>query len=178
MVLSFFEVGVSSCTKDHNIYDTVTVIKKDTVTVIRKDTVTVKDTVTIKDTMLTAEILTANQWIIQKFIGVYGGDSIFYLRGGINNTNNYDDEYLSFNSDGTGYSQDPAGYGHLIGEWHFTNDEHTQLTFKYYVTNSPIYHLITWDNIRYKNKGLMYDEYYHDNYVDKNAHEQVIRVPK
>jgi hypothetical protein len=31
--------------------------------------------------MLTAEILAANQWKYQVYVGVFGGDSIFYYRG-------------------------------------------------------------------------------------------------
>jgi len=166
--------GLTSCTKDHTIYDTVTVIKNDTVTVIQKDTVT------IKDTMLTAEILSANQWKYQVYVGVFGGDSIFYYRGGTSNTFNYDNDYIEFYNDGsqTGFSQDANGYSHLIKEWQFTNPEHTQMTFKWYITSSSIYHSVTWDNIRYKNKSIMFDEYYHDNYVNVNVHNQTVRIPK
>lgn len=172
--LSAVQGGLTSCTKDHTIYDTVTVIKNDTVTVIQKDTIT------IKDTMLTAEILAANQWKYQQYIGVFGGDSIFYNRGGTANTFNYDSDYIEFYNDGsqTGFSQDAAGYSHLIKEWQFTNSEHTQMTFKWYITSSSIYHSVTWDNIRYKNKSIMFDEYYHDNYVDVNVHNQSVRIPR
>ena len=168
ITLSAVQGGLTSCTKDHTIYDTVTVIKKDTVTVI------------IKDTALTAAILCANQWKIQVLRGVWGGDSVVYYRGGTSNTANYDNDYIVFYNDGTGtgFSQDADGYTHLIKEWQFANNEHTQLTFKYYITNSSIYHFITWDNIRYKNKSIMFDEYYHDNYVNINVHDQSVRIPK
>jgi len=174
IILSTVQGGLTSCTKDHTIYDTVTVIQKDTVTVIEKDTIT------IKDTMLTAEILCANQWKYQVYRGVFGGDSIVYYRGSASNTFNYDNDYIEFYNDGsqTGFSQDANGYSHLIKDWQFTNSEHTQMTFQWYITNSSIYHFVTWDNIRYKNKSLMFDEYYHDNYVDVNVHNQTVRVPK
>lgn len=174
IILSIVQGGLTSCTKDHTIYDTVTVIQKDTVTVIEKDTVT------IKDTMLTAEILCANQWKYQVYRGVFGGDSLVYYRGGTSNNFNYDADYMEFYNDGsqTGFSMDALGSPHLIKGWQFTNSEHTQMTFQWYVTNSPIYHFVTWDNIRYKNKSLMYDEYYHDNYVDKNVHDQSVRIPR
>ena len=174
IILLTVQGGLTSCTKDHTIIDTVTVIKKDTVTVIQKDTVI------IKDTMLTAEILSANQWKYQVFRGVYGGDSIVYYRGSASNTANYDNDYIEFYNDGShnGFTQDAEGYSHQITDWQFTNSEHTQMTFRYYVTNSPIYHFVTWDNIRYKNKSLMFDEYYHDNYANINLHDQTIRIPK
>ena len=63
-------------------------------------------------------------------------------------------------------------------KWKFVNTENTKLTFKYYVTNSSIYHDMTWENIRYKNKTILADEYWHDNYVNKNYHGQAIRIPK
>jgi hypothetical protein len=166
IILLTVQGGLTSCTKDHTIIDTVTVIKK--------------DTITIKDTLLTAEILSANKWKYQVYRGVAGGDSVVYYRGGTSNTDNRDNDYIEFYNDGsgTGFSMDPAGYSHLIKEWQFTNAEHTQMTFKYYVTNSPIYHFITYDNIRYKNKSLMFDEYYHDNYININVHDQTVRIPK
>jgi hypothetical protein len=166
MILLATAGGLSSCTKDHTIIDTITVIEK--------------DTVTIKDTMLTAQILCANQWKYQIYRGVFGGDSVVYYRGGTSNTFNYDNDYIEFHNDGsrTGFSQDANGYSHQITEWQFTNTDHTQLTFKWYVTNSSIYHFVTWDNIRYKNKSLMYDEYYHDNYVNANVHNQTVRIVK
>lgn len=164
------QVTLTSCKKDRVLYDTVTVIKK--------DTLTVTDTVVIKDTTLTAEILTANQWEYQVFRGVFGGDSIVYYRGGTNNTANYDGDYIEFYTDGTGFSQDANGYSHLIKNWQFINPEHTKMTFEYYVTNSPIFHFVTWDNIRYKNTSLMFDEYYYDNYALKSLHDQTVRIPK
>ena len=58
IVLATFQGGLTSCTKDRTIYDTVTVVEK--------DTVTVKDTVVIKDTLVTEAILTANPWKINR----------------------------------------------------------------------------------------------------------------
>ena len=175
IVLSFFEVGVSSCTKDHNIYDTVTVIKKDTVNVIQKDTVTVKDTVTIKDTMLTAEILAANSWKIQEIRGTIDNDIQYYLRGGLANTESFDNEYITFNTDGTGTYIDNVAHSTAI-TWVFDNAENKKMTLRFY--NTPATFDIVWDNIRYKNKNLNYDEYYTDGNTGLNAHKQTIRMPK
>ncbi|MEJ0107155.1 MAG: hypothetical protein WDO19_33530 [Bacteroidota bacterium] len=160
MVLSFFEVGVTSCTKDNTIYDTVTV----------------KDTLIIKDTVLTAEILTAHPWKYQEYRGVWGGDDFVYIRGGGSNTKNFDTDYIVFYSDGTGNHRDIEGNDHLIKEWQFVNNEHTKLTFKYY--NLLIEDFFTWDNIRYKNNALRYDEYFHDNYLNINVHDQSVRIPQ
>lgn len=170
IVLLTIHGGLSSCTKDHTIYDTVTVTKT--------DTITVKDTVKITDTTVTTEILTAHSWKIQYLRGVYGGDTVLYLRGGINNTQNLDADYVTFNAGGTGFNNDAINGSHQITDWQFTNAEHTQITFKYYVTTSSVYHVITWDNLRFKNNTLMYDEYYHDNYTDVNVHDQTVRIPK
>ncbi|MBS1607582.1 MAG: hypothetical protein JSS70_02135 [Bacteroidetes bacterium] len=156
VVLLAVQSGLSSCTKDHIIYDTVI----------------------ITDTTVTTEILTAHSWKIQYYRGVYGGDTIVYLRGGVNNTQNLDADYITFNSDGTGFNNDAVNGSHQITDWKFTNAEHTQITFKYYVTASSIYHFVTWDNLRFKNNSLMFDEYYHDNYVNVNVHDQTVRIPK
>jgi len=170
VILLSVQGGLTSCTKDRTIYDTVTVTKT--------DTLIVKDTVTITDTTLTAEILTANHWKYDSLRGVYGGEVKFYVRGGPDNTENFDSDDIVFYANGTGFSIDAVGGTHEITEWQFVNDAHTRMTFKYFVTSSPIYHLITWDNIRYKNKNIMYDEYYHDNYVNKEYHGQAVRSPK
>ncbi len=161
----FAEFGLTSCTKDKIIYDTVTVVKK--------------DTVVIKDTVLTSALLTAHAWKKLEIRGVFGGDTMYYLRGGSNNTQSFDNDYTTFYADGTGLNIDAAGSSHLIKEWKLvTTEKNTQLTYKYFVTNSSIYHFITEDNIRFKNNNLWYDEYYHDNYVNKNFHGQIILMPK
>src|SRR5260221_4600876 len=177
IVLSVLQVGVSSCTKDHNIYDTVTVIKKDTVTVIRGDTVTVKDTVTIKDTVLTAEILASHPWKVKELRAVNEGTIEYYLRGGFSNTISFDNEYTVFNADKTGNTVDNAGYSHTIFSWDLTTTDKTTLTFT--IENiTGITTAVTWDNIRYKDKNIYYDDYYTDSYTGWDYHGQEIRIPK
>ena len=163
MFLSFFEVGVSSCTKDHNIYDTVTVIKK--------------DTVIIKDTVLTAEILASHPWKVQELRAVNEGTIEYYLRGGSSNTINFDNEYTVFNADKTGYTVDNAGYTHQISNWDLTTTDKTTLTFIFYDTPT-VTSLITWDNIHYKDKNINYDDYYTNNYNGQDYHGQEIRTPQ
>lgn len=175
LLLIFFgtvQGGLTSCTKDNTIYDTVTVIRKDTITVIQKDTVI------IKDTAMSAAILTAHSWKPRELRAVYGGDSIYYWRGGVTNSFNYDGEYHTFNADGTGFSLDANGYSHIIQDWYFTDTTCTQLKFKYFITNSPIFVNMTWENIRFKNNAIWTDEYWYDNYSIKNYHGQAIRIAK
>ena len=162
IVLSFLQGSITSCTKETIIHDTVTVNRT--------------DTVVIKDTVLTVDILTSHPWKFQEFIGVWGADSIYYERGGSFNTYNYDSDYIVFYTDGTGNHHDAEGYDHMIKEWQFTNDAHTQMTFKYY--NLTIEDFFTWDNIRYKNKAIRFDEYFHDNYININVHDQTVRIPQ
>ncbi len=171
ILFSVTQGGLTSCTKDGTIYDTVTVIKK--------DTVIIKDTVYIKDTAMSAEILTANQWKPMEKRANYGDFALYYLRGntGVSNQN-YDNEYFVFYPNGTGFSNDANNYSHEIKEWKFLNAEKTKLGFKYYITNSSVYHDMIWENIRYKNKNIMHDEYFHDNYVNKNYHGQAVYSPK
>jgi hypothetical protein len=128
--------------------------------------------------VLTKEELTAHTWIDKEIRAVYGGDIVYYLRGGTENTLNYDREYFTFNSDGSGWSIDANGYSHKIKEWKFADVTHIKLVFKYYVTNSTIYHDFTWDHIEYKNKTIISEDYLHDNYVDKNYHGRAERFAK
>jgi hypothetical protein len=79
--------------------------------------------------------------------GVFGGDSLVYYRGGTSNNFNYDADYMEFYNDGshTGFSSDANGGSHVITNWQFTNSEHTQMTFDWFITNSSVYHFVTWD---------------------------------
>src|SRR6185295_18252740 len=123
MFVTFFEGGLTSCTKDHTIYDTVTVEKT--------DTVTVRDTVTITDTTVTEAILTANPWKLLEIRGVNEGEVLYYLRGGSSNTDSYDNEYYVFNSDHTGYEITNAGVTANIPQWALSNADNPTLTFTY-----------------------------------------------
>ncbi len=163
---------LTSCTKEKTIFDTVTVIQK--------DTVIVKDTLVIQDSSFSAELLTAYPWKTTELRAVYGGDSIYYYRGGSNNTAGFGDrsiETYTFNPDGTGSLLDANGSPHGIKDWQFVNSEKTKLTFQLNTTSSPssITYLITWENIRYKDGSIFTDEYYYDNYAFKYEHGQAIR---
>ena len=154
------QTGISSCTKDKTIYDTVTVTKV--------------DTVVIKDTAITLGLLTANAWKMQEIRGVIGNTITFYQRGGTSNTENYDNEYIRFNLDKTGVLYDANSAAHQI-TWDFSNEEKTKLTF---VVSNPAplpSQTVVYENLRYKNKALLFDQYW--TYNNVNSHVQVIRIP-
>lgn len=164
LVLPFIfmmQVSVTSCTKETLIYDTVTVVKK--------------DTIIIKDTALTMDILTANAWKIQEMRGVLGNTNRYYLRGGTSNTESFDNEYISFNQNGTARYVQENGIERSV-TWSFSNEAHTKLTFV--LSNTPATFTVTWDNIRYKNKSLNFDTYYKDGNLNLNEHSRQIRIPR
>ncbi|MCW3119126.1 MAG: hypothetical protein JWM28_3208 [Chitinophagaceae bacterium] len=158
--LASLEGGLSSCTKDKTIYDTVTVIQR--------------DTIIIKDTALTAEILTAHPWKMQEMYAVTGGLIRYYLKGASGNTESFDNEYIVFNMDKSGTYVENGGRHDAI-TWDFANAEKTKIYWTLH--NTPATFVITWDNIRYKNSSLFYDEYYTDGNTGENSHAQEIRVP-
>jgi hypothetical protein len=121
--------------------------------------------------------LTAHPWKLQELRGVLEGTVLYYSRGGTTNTLSYDNEYVVFNSDKTGYEIDQAAATHVISHWALSSAEKPKLTFTYY--NTPaITSVITWENISYKNNGLHYDDYYHDNNTGQDYHGQEIRIPQ
>ncbi len=162
------EGGLSSCTKDRTIYDTVTVTKS--------DTITVKDTIIITDSVLTEAILTSHPWKLAEVRGVQGGAVIFYERGGSNNTQSFDNAYYTFNADKTGVVVDDSGTPHAVTIWSISNSVKTMV---YTMNNSgSITSDYTWDNIKYKDGAIHYDDYFHDNFIDVNTHSQEVQIAK
>lgn len=158
IILLTMQTGVSSCTKE----------------VVKVDTLTKIDTVVIQqDTTVTLAILTANKWRSQEIRGVIGNDTIVYQRGGTNNTQDYDNEYIQFNADGTGILYDAAGTTHQT-TWSFSDSSHTKLTFIVFNPAPIPSQTVTYDNLRYKNKALLFDQYW--SYQGINSHAQLIRV--
>ena len=165
--MSFLSMGTSltSCTKDKTIFDTVTLTKT--------------DTLVIKDSSFSKALLVAYPWKTTELRAVYGGDSIYFYRGGTNNTAGFDysiETYI-FNPDGTGSFLDAQNGTHIIKDWQFVNSDNTKLTFLENTTSSPtsISYLITWENIRYKAGSVFTDEYWYDNKAFKYYHGQAIR---
>lgn len=168
LIMSFLSMSTSltSCTKDKTIFDTVTVTKT--------------DTLVIKDSSFSKALLVAYPWKTTEVRAVYGGDSIYYYKGGTNNTTGFGDrsiETYTFNPDGTGSLLDAENATHNITNWQFANSDNTKLTFFVNTTSSPssISYLMTWENIRYKDGSVFTDEYWYDNKALKYYHGQAIR---
>jgi len=166
LFLLLFQNGISSCTKDP-IHVTDTVIKKDTIIKI--------DTIVKKDTVLTTQILTSHPWKVLEERGVHGGAIIYYYRGGTNNTQSFDNEFVTFNANNTGVLTINSGNTYNF-TWSFANPENTKLTWT--LLNTPATYTITWENIRYKNGNLNHDQYFTDGNTGQNSHTQQIRMPK
>lgn len=158
--LLLMQMGVTSCTKDKTIYQTDTVIKK--------------DTIIIKDTAISLQLLTANSWKMQEILGVQGNNQIYYKRGGTANTESFDADYIKFNADKTGVYVDGHSASHQI-TWDFSNSSNTKVTFT--VSNpAPLNsQTVVYDNLRYKNGALLFDQYW--TYNNVNSHAQAIRLP-
>ena len=166
-----FQGSVSSCTKEKLVID------KDTVTVTVSDTITVtiRDTTILPDYPITSQLITANSWKVYEERGVAGGAIVYYLRGGSSNTQNLDNEYITFNANGTGTWVHNSGATVNIS-WVFANAQNTKLVWT--AMNTPATFNITWDNIRYKNNMLYFDQYYTDGNLGFNSHSQQIRMPR
>jgi hypothetical protein len=162
ILLFLFQSGVSSCSKDpDNDTDTVTIIKHDTL---------IK-----QDTMLTAAILASHPWKVLEERGVAGGSIVYYYRGGSGNTQSFDNERVTFNANGTGTHT--HNNGTVINmTWTFSNPQNTKLVWT--VLNTPATYNITWDNIRYKNGNMYFDQYYTDGNTGINSHSNQIRIPQ
>jgi hypothetical protein len=159
IVLLMLQTGATSCTKEVTVYDTVTV--------------TQKDTIIIKDTAISLQLITGNSWKVQEIRGVEGNTVLYYKRGAAGNTENFDIEYITFNADKTGTYFDAVGTTHAI-TWDFSNAELTKLTF---VVQNPVPipgQTVVYENLRYKNGALLFDQYW--TYNNKNSHAQVIRI--
>jgi hypothetical protein len=165
--LLLIQVGITSCSKEELIHDTVTITET--------DTLIIKDTVTIKDTAISLELLTANSWKLQEIRGVTGSSIVFYQRGGSSNTENFDPEYITFDTNKTGVYNDGFNHSHSI-IWDFLNNEKTKLTFT--ITNlAPLPdQTVIYENLRFKNGALLFDQYW--TIGGQNHHSQVIRTPR
>jgi hypothetical protein len=163
--LFIFQTGVTSCTKEKTIVDTVTKVMVDTVVKVRVDTLQEKDTI------LTAAMLTANSWKPSVVRGIINNTYIIYVRGGSGNTQSFDIEYITFNPDGTGIYHDGVGVATTFA-WHFVD-----ATTLIWVWNGPYGVIpITWENIKYDDGAIRYTEFYNEN--GYNVLASNVRVPK
>jgi hypothetical protein len=165
-VLFGFQTTFTSCTKTTTHYDTVTVTKTDT---------TVKtDSVSLTDTAVTVQLLTTNPWELQYTRMVSGDSIIYYTRGGAYNED-FDAEYITFSSNLTGTFVDPTGTSHSF-TWSWTNATNTQITL-IISTGIPLLpaETVVWDNLRFKNDSLLYDQY--DSFGTVNQQAECIMIP-
>jgi hypothetical protein len=166
IVLFGFQTTFTSCTKTTTHYDTVTVTKSDT---------TVKtDAVALSDTAVTVQLLTASPWQLQ-YIRMVSGDSvIYYTRGGTSNEN-FDTELITFSSNFTGTFVDPTGTSHSF-TWAWSNSTNTQITLVI-TTGIPLLptETIVWDNVRFKNDSLLFDQY--DSLGTVNQQAECVMIP-
>ncbi|MGZ3924477.1 MAG: hypothetical protein ACXVBJ_11960, partial [Flavisolibacter sp.] len=146
-------------TKEKTLYDTVTVTRT--------------DTIRIKDTSITVQLLTANPWKLKEIRGVSSNTAFYYSRGGSYTGQNYDNEYITFTTNKTGTYIDPNGYPSAL-TWDFAGTDSSKIT--YIVAFPTITTTVHWENLRYKNGSLYYDEYYTQNNINEHAHGQ--RIPK
>jgi hypothetical protein len=153
-----FQGSITSCTKTRTIVDTITVTRV--------------DTLHEKDTLLTAAILTANPWKPLEMRGLVNDTYVYYVRGGSNNTQSFDNEYMTFNSDSTGIYSDNAGTQTTF-TWNFTDASNKKLVW---VWNLPSPVTVTWENINYDDGAIRYTEYANQNGFNTLVSE--VRIPK
>jgi hypothetical protein len=152
IMLSALQVSVVSCTKEST--DTITVIQK--------------------DTTVNLQIITANPWKIQEIRGLRGTNkTLYYLRGATGNTDNFDNEYIVFNTDKTGmYTDNNGGKSNLT--WDFATSDSSRIAYTVSFPGNPI--TITWSNLSFKDGRLKYEEYYTNAGI--NVHTYGIRIPR
>ncbi|HET9824401.1 MAG TPA: hypothetical protein VFP87_03650 [Chitinophagaceae bacterium] len=166
VLLCTIQVGVTSCTKTDTIVDTVIKTKTDTLIQIKRDTLQEKDT------NLTAAILTANSWKILEDRALVGSNYVYYLRGGTSNTQNFDNEYITFSANNTATYTDNNG-GQSSFTWNFTDASNKKLVWLW---NLPQPVTVTWENIVYDDGAIRYTEYYTQFGVNTLSSE--VRIPK
>jgi hypothetical protein len=158
-LMQFGIIGsMSSCTKTNTVYDTVRI--------------THTDTLQEKDTLLTPTILTATPWKLQYATLLYGNNVVRYVRGGASNTQSFDNEFITFNSNGTGIYTDDTGTQTTL-TWSFTDATNKKLIW---VWNLPTPITITWDNLVYDDNAIRYTESYNNSGVNYVGSE--MRIPK
>lgn len=74
------------------------------------------------------ELLTGASWQIKHLNQAQSGQKSYYDRGGSNNTYNYDQDLLKFNSDGSGVYTTSTGINYNFS-WQFNNPEKTELSY-------------------------------------------------
>ncbi|GAO41204.1 hypothetical protein [Flavihumibacter petaseus] len=153
-----FQLLTSSCEKE--------VIKEVQVT----DTLIIKDTVLTDFPKDTLAFLTGRTWRIQEIRILQNQQFYFYQYGGSDHT--FDDEYIKFNTDGTGQYHADGVNDNLV--WAFKGDTKTKIE---YTLNRTTPLVVNWENMHYKKDSLIYSEYYIKNGTLKTQ-SAVVRIPE
>lgn len=74
------------------------------------------------------ELLTGSSWQIKHLNQAQSGQKTYYDRGGGNNTYDYDDDLLKFNTDGSGIYTTSTGVNYNF-TWQFDNTDKTELSY-------------------------------------------------
>lgn len=136
-----------------------------------------RDTVNVcSDTALNATILTSKRWMFNETRGIVGSNWLYYKRGATSgNTQSFDNEYLTFNSNGTGVLTEHLGNTHNFN-WAFTAADNSKMSIT--MLNTPATFTLIWEQVRYKNGSFYYNEYYVDGNLGVKVHTSVQRMPK
>lgn len=102
-----------------------------------------------------------------------GGNKAFYDRGGSNNTHDYGNDLLQFNTNGSGTYTTSAGDSYTIA-WQFDNGEKTELSYTISDFNGNL--TIKLENILLDENNFRYSEMYGtgNNYSGGS----IYRIPK
>lgn len=125
-------------------------------------------------------LIAKNVWQIQHIYTVQNNVEFIYERGGQNNTFNYDNDYLSFEKNGTGTYE--AGNDQYVIAWQWDNTSKTELTFTIhdYANGQPaqgIDLIVKLENIYLSETSFRYAEIY-TNQNGTNTVGSVYRQPK
>ena len=165
IVLFGFQTTFVSCTKTST---------TDTVTITKIDTLTKTDTLSTSDTAITIQLITSTPWKLLYLRGVTDDTIVYYTRGGQYNQN-FDAQLLTFNANMTGAFIDGNSGNHTI-TWSWSNASNTQITFV--ASNPPPLpaQTVVWDNLRYRNDSLLFDQYW--TFEGINSQSECIAVPQ
>jgi hypothetical protein len=146
ILLSFVQVGTTSCTKE------VEVIVRDTV----DREVIVRDTLEVAIPPIdTLAVLTAKQYHMEEITILQNDKFYYWKRGKTGNTAAFDQEYIKFNANKTGTY---FYYGETNTlTWDFVNGNKTRIN---YTLNRATPVNVSWENISFSGDSLSYSEYY------------------
>ena len=146
LLVSFVTLFIASCKKD-----------------------TASNTTTTSTPSKPAEqYLTAHPWKPKEIRGVVSNFVIYYLRGGSANTQSFDNEYITFNTNNTGTYTDNTGKQSQL-TWNFANTDKTKLNFTVQLT--PNISNVTWEHIVYNDTLIEYDQSYTVGGTNGHSHE-------